>query len=95
MRGTLALTRRVIAARDRRWYGRSGVMRILVAVVLASLLILSGCGRLLHPSGQPTPGPTSSPSPTGTGIAGGGGGDEGADEDPADEAVTDGPDVTG
>ena len=75
-------------------------MRILVAVLLASLLILSGCGRLLHPGGQPTPGPTSSPSPTGTGIAGGGdedagGGDEDADEDPTDEAVTDGPDVTG
>jgi hypothetical protein len=68
-------------------------MRILVAVLLVSLLILSGCGRLLHPGGQPTPGPTSSPSPTGTGVAGGG--DEGADEDPADEAVTDGPDVTG
>ena len=66
-------------------------MRILVAVLLASLLLLSGCGRLLRPGGQPTPGPTSSPSPTGTGIAGGG--DEG--EDPADEAVTDGPDVTG
>jgi hypothetical protein len=70
-------------------------MRILVAVVLASLLILSGCGRLLHPGGQPTPGPTSSPSPTGTFVEGeaGGGGDDGTG--PADEAVTDGPDVTG
>jgi hypothetical protein len=68
-------------------------MRILVAVLLASLLLLSGCGRLLQPGGQPTPGPTLTvtPSPGGTGIAGGG--DEG--EDPADEAVTDGPDVTG
>jgi hypothetical protein len=68
-------------------------MRILVAVLLATLLLLSGCGRLLRPGGQPTPGPTSSPSPTGTGIAGGG--DEGSDDVPADEAVTDGPDVTG
>jgi hypothetical protein len=93
MRGTLALSRRVIADWDSRCYGRGGVRRMLVAVVLASLLILSGCGRLLHPSGQPTPGPTSSPSPTGTGVAGEG--DAGGGEDPADEAVTDGPDVTG
>jgi hypothetical protein len=69
------------------------VRRILVAVVLVSLLLLSSCGRLLTPGGQPTPGPTSSPSPTGTGIAGGG--DEGSDDAPADEAVSDGPDVTG
>lgn len=67
-------------------------MRILVAVLLATLLLLSGCGRLLRPGGQPTPGPTSSPSPTGTGIAGGG--DE-TESGPVDEAVTDGPDVTG
>jgi hypothetical protein len=70
-------------------------MRIVVAVLLASLLLLSGCGRLLRSGGQPTPGPTSSvtPSPGGTGIAGGG--NEGADEGPVEEAVTDGPDVTG
>ena len=70
-------------------------MRVLVAVLLASVLLVSGCGRFLSAGGQPTPGPTStlSPSPEETGIAGGG--DQGADEVPAGEAVTDGPDVTG
>jgi hypothetical protein len=71
-------------------------MRIGLAILLA-LVLLSGCGRLLHSGGQPIPGPTPSltPSPTGTAVPGeaGGGGDlEGG---PADEAVTDGPDVTG
>jgi hypothetical protein len=71
------------------------VMRIVVGVVLVSLLLLSGCARLLQSGGQPVPGPTltTTPSPGGTGTGIPGGGDFG--EDPADEAVTDGPDVTG
>jgi hypothetical protein len=93
MGGLYPAHRSGVAGPLRRCYGRSAMRRILIAVVLVSLLLLSSCGRLLRPGGQPTPGPTSTPSPTGTGVAGGG--DEGSDDAPADEAVTDGPEVTG
>lgn len=73
--------------------------RALIAVLLLSLLLLSGCGGLLRAGGPPIPGPT--PSGTGTGVSGlpGGpdvpGGPDQGEQGPAGEVVTDGPEVTG
>jgi hypothetical protein len=68
-------------------------VRLLVALLLTAVLLLSGCGRLLGSGGQPVPGPTPSGTPTGIGTGIPAGPDEGSDD--LDDPVTEGPDVTG
>jgi hypothetical protein len=70
------------------------MIRFVAAVLLAAILLLSGCARLIGPGGQPIPGPTPSGTPTGTVTGLPGGGDD-PEQGPVDEVVTEGPDVTG
>jgi hypothetical protein len=82
------------------------VRRLVLALLLMTLLLLTSCGGLIRAGQTPIPGPTGSgtPSPIGTAVPGGEEGSDGApgggqadvgDEGQAEEPLTEGPALTG